>query len=461
LRKQFFPKGIPMRLEDLLKPISADQPCGSDLEADGDDAYFDYFDLAVERLPTAYFNMARGTLFDPKSITVKSETAQIDLLLARSRDIRFLVLDAKFQILSTKLKGFADTVIAIAEILEKWPRDVHPRADADPTARRNALEELDVLATVVTPLEYAPLVTDRRIGDILFRAYLTGSGKATPREDEEPGDSSAIQTALASSDNAQAVDILHEQLAGILGALDRITVVCKDAPKPFIPKFDRLRTRLSEIRAFVLQARPDLAPDGAGGQADPASGDQAGATDGAGGKPGAAATSGAGPVSAAALPDHNAARALLEQTERYFARREPSSLALVLVIQARLLIGRPLVEALDALLEATADTAVIDLGNETGFSIAMPRMRQLSEAAGLYATDDGGSVPHSIADPTAPHPPPILSRDQAGQALKLVEEFFRLNEPASPIPILLFKARGTLNKDFHALIRELMPKDTD
>ena len=41
--------------------------------------------------------------------------------------------------------------------------------------------------------------------------------------------------------------------------------------------------------------------------------------------------------------------------------------------------------------------------------------------------------------------------------LKLIEEFFRVREPASPIPILLFKARNMLSKDFHSLVRELIP----
>ena len=41
----------------------------------------------------------------------------------------------------------------------------------------------------------------------------------------------------------------------------------------------------------------------------------------------------------------------------------------------------------------------------------------------------------------------ILSRDHAGMVLKQIEEFFRVREPASPIPILLFKARNMLTKD--------------
>ncbi len=454
-----------MRLEDLLKPVSPDEPCGPDLEATGDSEFFDYYDLAVERLPASYVNLARGTVFDPRSINAKAETARIDLLLARSRDIRFLVLEAKFQILATKFKGFADALLAIAAILEAWPNDVHPRSDADTTARRNALEELDVLATVVTPLEYAPLLTDRRIGDVLFRAFLTGSGKAALRDGEDPGDAGAVVGALAGSDNAKAVESLHGLLEGLIGSLERITAVCLAGPKPFTPRFDRLGKRLSEMRSLVLLARPDLAAGAAGGQAAQGrSGTQETTEAPTAGQPNPTAAGGSYAVeaySAPALPDHATARALLEEAERYFARNEPSALALILVTQARLLIGRPLVEALDALLESAAERAVIDLGSETGFSIAMPRMRHLSEAAGLGAAGEGGEGPQRAYEEPVPGPKTISSRDHAAQALKLVEEFFRQREPASPVPILLFKARGALNKDFHALIRELLPKEPD
>ena len=150
-------------------------------------------------------------------------------------------------------------------------------------------------------------------------------------------------------------------------------------------------------------------------------------------------------------PNHRIAYQNLQAVERYFASTEPSSLALVLVTQARLLIGRPLVEALDALLENSAGYAQISFGTETGFAINMARMRDLSGQANISTED------FSQAAEGDPPTTEVVSRDQAGQVLRLIEEFFRAREPASPIPILLFKARNMLSKDFHALVRELIP----
>ena len=64
-----------MRIEDLILPVSPDAPCGDDLLASDDPDFIDYYFNVEDRLPTSYFNMARGTLFDTKSVDLKGETA--------------------------------------------------------------------------------------------------------------------------------------------------------------------------------------------------------------------------------------------------------------------------------------------------------------------------------------------------------------------------------------------------
>jgi len=445
-----------MRYDDLIKPISPDAPCGPDLLEEDDDAFLDYYFNVEDRLPTSYYNLAKGELFDAKSVDFKAETAQIDALLKRSRDLRLLGLEAKFQILAGRFKPFVDAVLGMAGLLEAYPEDVQPRAESDNTDRRNALEELNTLATVINPLEYVSLMVDRRIGDITYRAYATGSGKIEPREEEEAGDASAVLQALGGSENATAVDTLHGQLTGLQGAIAQMNAVCRAGAKPFTPTLDRLNAKVEEILDMVVQARPDLG--GEGGEAGDAAGEDGGTDAGAGGVSVGVSAGGmmaaAAPMPALAVNSHRAAKDTLERVERYFARFEPSALALVLVTQSRLLIGRPLVEALDVLLESTSERALIDFGTETGFSISMTRMRALSEESGI------GDIDGPDADEDA-EPVDVLSRDQAAMLLKSVEEFFRMREPASPIPILLFKARNMLNKDFHAIVRELLPKEDD
>jgi type VI secretion system protein ImpA len=430
-----------MRLDDLIKPISPDAPCGEDLLALDDPEYCDYYFNVEDRLPTSYFNMVRGTLFDAKSVDQKAESAQLDALLKRSHDLRLLGLEAKFQILAGRFKGFADAVMGFAGLIEAYPGDVHP---VDPVDRKNAIEELNALATIAAPLDYAILLTDKRVGDIIYRGYGTASGKIPTREAEQPGDVGSITGALSSSENAKAVDALYEQLTGLRGALKTIIQLCQSSTPPFSPKLDRLDDKLADILMMVVSARGDL-----GAEAAPV-------VEGAEGEAVAVAATGVATtitvqMGTAEVPNHRAAYQLLQAVERYFATTEPASLALVLVTQSRLLIGRPLVEALDALLENSAGYASISFGTETGFAISMARMRDLSGQANISSDD------FSTPDENDLPAPEVVSRDHAGQILKQIEDFYRMREPASPIPILLFKARNMLSKDFHALVRELLP----
>lgn len=434
-----------MRLDDLLKPISPDAPCGDDLLAVDDPDYVDYYFNVEDRLPTSYFNQTRGTLFDPKSIDHKAETAQIDPLLKRSRDLRLLGVEAKFQILACRFKAFGEVVLGMAGLLAAYPDDVHP---TDPVERQNAIEELNAMPTVIFPLDYAALVTDRRYGDLIYRPVGIAAGKITAREGEAPGDANAVIGALGSSENQAAADQFYKLLTDMQQALKTITAVCKAGKKPFQPKLDRLEGKITDLVDMVVQARPDLiAP--AEATADDAAGADPDAPPGTAGAMGATITIAATP---AEVPNHRAAFRLLRAIEHYFATTEPASLALVLVTQSRLLIGRPLVEALDALMESSSGYAKITFGTENGFAISMSRMRDLSGYANIGTTDDWSDpMEGEVAAPE------ILSRDHAGLMLKAIEEFFRIREPSSPIPILLFKARNMLSKDFHALVRELIP----
>lgn len=433
-----------MKVEELLKPISADAPCGEDLLAVDDPDFVDYYFNVEERLPTSYFNVLRGTLFDPKSVDHKGETAQIEPLLKRSRDLRLLGIEAKFQILAGRFKGFAEAVLGMAALLETYPADVNPTDSVD---RKNAIEELDSLATVAAPLDYAVLFSDRRAGDIIYRGYGTATGKVPLREGEEAGDASAVLGALSSSENAKVVDELFQQLGDMRAALKKMIALGQASPDPYTPKFLRLDDKLRDLYEMILAARGDLGGDAA-----------TAAAPGDGAQPGAPAAAATGATSTFTVQtavgdvaNHRAAYQMLQTVEHYFATTEPASLALVLVTQARLLIGRPLVEALDALISGSADYATLTFGTESGFKLSMSQMRELSGLSNIQSTEDWSQ--RSEDDPVYAE---IVSRDHAGQVIKQIEDFFRTREPASPIPILLFKARNMLSKDFHALLRELI-----
>lgn len=429
-----------MDVDALLVPLSADAPCGPDLVAADDEAFLDYYFEALARLPERFYNEKTGAMFDRKSVDLKGETAAIGALLKRSRDLRLLSLEAQFQILGGQLFGFIDCVRAMAGLLERYPDDVHPHSTEDATDRRNAIELLDNRATVVLPLEQATLITDRRMDQINWYMYATASGRKPARAGEPAGDASGIESAFKNVDNAKAVEELHARLTACAAALSTIKLACVTADRnPFGPNLDQVSAAVAALLAFLVEVRPDLAP---GGAAD--AGDAAGAADASADDPGAA-TVGA-PAASGPIRDHAAANAALAAAEAYFIRREPSSPALFLLRQARALIGRPLVEAISLLLPEVANKARMDFGAGTGFAMNMERMRELSTVE--RPADDAAALAEV---------PPAETRERAAALMSTVETFFRQVEPSSPIPVLLFKAKTFLNRDFSAIVADLFP----
>jgi type VI secretion system protein ImpA len=121
---------------------------------------------------------------------------------------------------------------------------------------------------------------------------------------------------------------------------------------------------------------------------------------------------------------------------------------LLLVTQARLLIGKPLLEALEALLPADVGKAIVDFGPRTGFALTADRLKQLSAAAPRA----------SGAEAPAPAVAEIVTASDAAGAIQSVEAYFRQSERSSPVPMLLQRARTYLDKDFQSLVDELIPK---
>ena len=472
---QAAPTATPGPLAWLIQPVSEDQPCGPDLDAVGDAEFIDYYFDAEARMPERYFTPGiadqRGSidrLFDPKSVELATETAQITALLKRSRDLRLVTLLARFQILAGRVQDFADTVTACADLIAARGDDAHPGREASTADRRAALESLAQRTTVLMPIQHLALTGH---GDGTWRRHVASTGpddmKRAGERDAKPD---ALPSALGDAGNRAAVDRNHAALGRAAQALSRIVGLSETGERPFRPDLEPVIGLINDIQAQIVAVRPDLRM----WNADAATPDDAGDTATDDGPrlqmpPGMAADGAGAPVApvAASVPDpavprfgdRRAVQAALESAERYLVRNEPSSPVLLLVTQARLLIGRPLIEALETLLPGDAGRAVIGFAPETGFSMPMDRLRSLSQAAlgGFDDTDaDAGEDPGDAAPP-----PRITSRPELAGVLRGVEEFYRQQEPASPIPILLARARGFMDKGFQSIVAELLPPPQD
>lgn len=445
-----------MRHDNLLTPISEAEPCGPDLDEVGDDAYLNYMLKTDNLLPSRYLDFSaspEGVLFDSSVIDLRGEVKTIAAFLEQSRDIRLLTVEARLQALSGQIVGFSESVQAIAALLSTWWDDVHPRGfDGDFTLRQNAVGAIDARATVVTALEYAPIVRDRRIGAITLRSFALANGTATPRDGETIIDVGSITDALRSEGNREALGIVHASLVQCQRAIATIQSAFDEATGyRFSPDFETLRGVLARLKGLIEIGRTDLGGAGAATGAE-ASAPEDGADD-------AAATARPAPSTAIAatgsvvVSDHAGAAAALMAAEGYFMRFEPSTPALILVHQARMLVGKPLIAALDALMPESAESASIVVDAGTGFEFGMSRMRAI--------TDDLSALPEPYGDETSEEAAFSADTRQAATALiHAVSAFYRQSEPSSPIPMLLNRAERFLSQNFQAILIDLMAKRT-
>ncbi|MEC7761522.1 MAG: type VI secretion system ImpA family N-terminal domain-containing protein [Pseudomonadota bacterium] len=444
-----------MNIDDLLVPVSDDQPCGPDLYDEMDSAYDDYVMGAESRLPPFYFRagMARDssgeasdTVFKPADVDIDSEEEAIDALLKRSRDIRLLVLRAQWENLAGRLEEAVTTIEAIAALLDTFPDAVHPNLSDGSGDRSNALDELDAAETMLRPLQFFGLTGSRETS--LRRIQVAKGDVEAVLVDERALDLGRITGEISSPRNRATVDTNYALLQRYTKALDAIVMKCIANPtESFKPRFPRTKKAIEDMLAEIVAARPDLA-DGTVG-IDAASVDAPDVAEGEAVQtslPQAAVPTGPAPD----VVSHRHAIKILMACETYFRTSEPSSAALPLITQARLLIGRPLSEAIQTLLPNYASQAVFDFGPSTGFAIGFDRIATLSS-----------DVPDPTAAPPVQGEPeqiePMTSATTVVQAVRSVEDYFRRVEKSSPVPILLQRARGYQGKDFQAIVAELLP----
>ncbi|TKI04332.1 type VI secretion system protein TssA [Martelella alba] len=145
-----------MKLEALLAPVSATQPCGENLEYDAECLHM--------------LQMARGKpeqqFGDTLIAAQEPDWRQVELtalrLLARSKDLRILLPLAQAWTAQRALAGYADGLALIAGALERYWESLLPAlcqdGEPDPFMRINALRELGEGFTLTRLVRRSPFL---------------------------------------------------------------------------------------------------------------------------------------------------------------------------------------------------------------------------------------------------------------------------------------------------------------
>jgi len=428
----------------LCIPLAKADPCGPDLDLAGDPDYLNFFAQTEGLLPSSFFSIEDGRPFDRASVDLTRQIEAIKPLWERSRDLRLLVIRARLMILDRDLGGFAVSLAAIAEWLDHFWDELHPRAvDGDLGARVAALGSLD-LPTVVFPLQYAPLCEGRRIGTTTYRSWMIASGEVKPRAGEQKHPSTALTEAIADAP-PEVLAATRKHMALLKASLVRIRDIF--AKRGASAGLESLPALADKIQGFV-DPRASLDKEAVTGGAE---NDDVSAT------ARERTTAGALSDAPASLAD---AQQALAAIAAYYSRSEPSSPTLPLVRQAHQLIGKSFFEVMSILVPTQMEKAAFQIGADQFFELPVGKLSKLSDAAppppdGADAakltapSDGGGSIQYHIK-----------SRAQAIALLDQVQRFFRNAEPSSPVPMLCDRARALAERDFMGVLREVLPKSS-
>jgi type VI secretion system protein ImpA len=415
----------------LCAPLTDADPCGPDLDLGGDSAYQNFLAQAEGVLPSSFFSAEDGKPFDRTTVDLPGQLQALTRLQERTRDLRLFTMRARLLILNRDLGGFAATVAAIAEWLDKYWDGVHPRVQGDDLEPRAiALGALE-LPTVTFPVQYAPLYEANRLGPISYRSWMIANGEVKPRSGEQKHSLAALTDAMASADPA-VLAASRKHIAMLKASLVRIrnafTLRASTSGLQSLPALVEKISAFIDPRATVEEQQGIGAPDGEANR------------DGAGLK------SGPAPASLAQAKD-----ALLAIAD-YYSRWEPSSPTLPLVRQAHQLIGKSFVEVMTILVPTQIEKAAFQIGGDQVFELPVSRLSKLPEVAA--PKPDAATPPGPAGTPAYQ----VSSRSQAIALLDQVNRFFRASEPASPVPMLCERARALAERDFMGVLRDVLPK---
>lgn len=463
-------------LEIVSKPISADEPCGPDLEQMEDQDYWQVIGRIEPSLPTS---LPEYEKFPSRNMPIPAEIAAATKLLERSHDIKILTLVARLNILGQRLDGFIDAVEAMSFLIqERWDH-FHPQGDIG--YRLSLIECLDFMPDTGYPLRDTPLFPSPRLGKVSYRMHLLATGalssqrlsvdeNAEEQEEIAPrvNDISVAAKAAKSADIVASRDKLLTLLSMIEGMEANFTANAGSQTLRLTALKDLVSKILDFLNFCIAENDPSLAPP-------------------SGPPPGisieeAAVAATSSPAFIGGVDSVESADALLAGVERYFANQEPSSPVRLYIAQARALVGKTFAEALEALVPEYASQANLPIGGAIRARLPLAQFAALLPSGPNpdRGTDPDGSGDDTEAESDSPSGVArkgarageqsgdserqervieVTTRQAAIQSLEIVSGFFKQKEPSSAIPLLLGEARSFASRDFVDALRSVLPAD--
>lgn len=310
-------------VEQLLEPISAEEPSGPNMEYDA--AY-----MAVERIAQGKPERQMGDQIvaaeDPEWRKLLDGCVE---LLGKTKDLRLAMYLTISLLKLESLPGLRDGLALMHGLIEHFWDSVHPQLDPDddddPTERVNIIDSLSRPPnTDGDPMKFqqrireVPLCESKQIGRFSYRDIAVATGEIAPvtvagEEDTIPPDTAVIEAAFMDSDldeltaKAEAINESIEHTKAIEQKLNELIGV-GNAPdlSSFVSALTEVQKALSEYLTKRGVGTPGLEDEEAGG-------------DGEGGE------GGGGPALSGEVRSRQDVLTALEKISRYYDLHEPAS----------------------------------------------------------------------------------------------------------------------------------------
>ncbi len=334
-------------IDDLLREISPEAPCGNDLQLDAKSDY-GTLERAAEGTPERQMGDTIVPAKEPHWVEVRDIALK---LFSETRDLRIAALLNGALTRIEGWKGFSDGLMLMQGLLERYWDCVHPQLDPDddndPTFRVNTIASLNDTTATLNGLLAAILVEARGIGRFSLRDIEIANGeRSAPKDDKTPHPEPQIIAAAFQDADLEQLQDTANAISQSLEMIAAIESILMDRVGP------EESPNLAAVISLIKTAQKTLAP--------------------------------------------------------YLAERME--------------------------LAAPADE-VTDLDAEGGAETSAEAVKTPARTA-LKA---------------------INSRDDVIRAIDLICAYYTQQEPSSPVPILLKRAKRLVTKDFMDILRDLAP----
>jgi type VI secretion system protein ImpA len=324
--------GAQSYFDQLIKPISAEAPCGESIEDTQLLSSFDAFRLFGQSTPL-------DSVEDWREIKTKSMEA-----LEVCKDFRLAGHLAAAALRVDSLPAFCSILKASAYWLENHWDAVHPRLDEDAILRKNALNSFADRMAIIDALRRQPLVTNPQLGSYNLRDVEISKGQYTPPESEPKTVTETEVLAAFQAAPLEELTALQAELQSGLAALKSIDSKMRDGGGiEAAPTLDELQSQMAKMDRIMTE---HIAP-------------RAGAESAAAGaEEGGSGTTGQG-VGVGGIKSRQDAIRALDAVAGYFRQNEPSSPIPLFIDRAKRLVAKDFLEVLadiapDALDQAKA-----------------------------------------------------------------------------------------------------------